>query len=56
MDVPENHRTDQVTGEVTGEVGRLVAVMKGEMKARLDMYLSQLTAGKDPSKIRIVLQ
>jgi len=27
-----------------------------EMKKRLDMYLSQLTAGKDPSKVRIVLE
>lgn len=27
-----------------------------EMKSRLDMYLSQLTAGKDPSKVRIVLE
>ncbi len=28
----------------------------GEMKSRLDTYLSQLTAGKDPSKVRIVLE
>jgi len=28
----------------------------GEMKSRLDQYLSQLTAGKDPSKVRIVLE
>jgi len=28
----------------------------GELKARLDTYLSQLTAGKDPSKVRIVLE
>jgi len=28
----------------------------GEMKNRLDLYLSQLTAGKDPSKVRIVLE
>ena len=27
-----------------------------EMKSRLDTYLSQLTAGKDPSKVRIVLE
>jgi len=28
----------------------------GEMKNRLDAYLSQLTAGKDPNKVRIVLE
>jgi len=28
----------------------------GEMKSRLDAYLNQLTAGKDPSKVRIVLE
>jgi len=28
----------------------------GEMKSRLDTYLNQLTAGKDPSKVRIVLE
>ncbi len=28
----------------------------GEMKSRLDTYLSQLTAGKDPSKVRIVIE
>ena len=27
-----------------------------EMKSRLDMYLNQLTAGKDPSKVRIILE
>ncbi len=27
-----------------------------EMKSRLDTYLGQLTAGKDPSKVRIVLE
>lgn len=27
-----------------------------EMKTRLDAYLGQLTAGKDPSKVRIVLE
>ena len=27
-----------------------------EMKNRLDMYLSRLTVGKDPSKVRIVLE
>jgi len=27
-----------------------------EMKSRLDTYLSQLTAGKDPSKVRIVIE
>ena len=27
-----------------------------EMKSRLDTYLTQLTAGKDPSKVRIVLE
>ena len=28
----------------------------GEMKSRLDNYLSRLTAGKDPNKVRIVLE